>query len=294
MGSRDFRGYAGSPPRVRWPDDARVAVSLVLNVEEGAELSISAGDERNESMHEFVHELEGVRDLCMESHFEYGSRAGYWRIVELLSAHGLPCTVNACVRALETTPWICEDIQQRQYEVMCHGYRWEPHAFMGREPEQEVIIRCTRELEHLTGQRPLGWHCKSYASEHTRSLLAGQGYQYDSNVYNDDLPYVERVNGRDMVCLPYSFDTNDMRFQNNGGFTLASDFAQYCIDAFDCLWREGARTPRMMTVALHTRVIGRPARIAGLQQFLEHIQEKGDAWVATRQQIAQHWLDAIN
>ncbi|MGI9334347.1 MAG: polysaccharide deacetylase family protein [Gammaproteobacteria bacterium] len=289
---RDFRGYAGNPPAIQWPGGAWVALSIVLNLEEGAELSLGAGDERNESVHEVVSRVEGVRDLCMESHFEYGARAGYWRIVELLERFSMTCTVNACVRALETTPWIVDDVTRRGYEVMCHGYRWEGQEHLSEAEERELIERCARSIEAMTGRRPQGWHSKSYPSTNTRRLLVEAGFSYDSNAYNDDLPYVVDVDGRRHVIVPYSFDTNDMRFQAGGGFEFGDDFARYCIDAFECLLREGEGSPRMMTVGLHTRIIGRPGRIGGLEKFLQHVVARGHAWVTTRAAIAQAWREA--
>lgn len=291
--NRDFEGYGRTPPNPDWPDNARVAVSIVINLEEGAELNLAAGDERNESMHEFNFEVSGTRDLCMESHFEYGSRVGYWRIVELLEQYDVTTTINACVRALETTPLITRDIVERGYEIMCHGYRWEPQLGFSNEEERALIERCTARIEELTGTRPLGWHAKSYASVNTRQLLADAGYLYDSNVYNDDLPWAVAINQRPYICLPYSFDTNDMRFQNNGGFTHADDFFRYCADAFDWLWEQGEKKPAMLTIALHTRIIGRPARIAGLKKLLAHMRERDRVWFAQRKQIAQHWLDKV-
>jgi allantoinase len=290
---RDFRGYANQSPDPAWPDKARIAVSLVLNIEEGAELSLGAGDERNEAMHEFTAEVKGNRDLCMESHFEYGSRSGYWRVVELLQRYGVTCTVNACVRALETTPWITEDIIQRGYEIMCHGYRWEAQAHLSEADERALIQQCTSQIEALSGNRPFGWHTKSYPSVNTRQLLAEEGYLYDSNVYNDDLPYALDINERPYICVPYSFDTNDMRFFNGGGFEFGDDFARYCGDAFDWLWQEGEKNPKMMTIALHSLVIGRPGRIAGLEKLLKHIQSKGQVWWPQRVDIARHWQDVV-
>jgi peptidoglycan/xylan/chitin deacetylase (PgdA/CDA1 family) len=291
MYSRNFQGYAGHPPHAQWPDDARVAVSLVLNIEEGAELTLSAGDESNEAVHEIVSGLEGEADLCMESHFEYGSRAGYWRIVELLQRFGATVTLNVCARALETTPWIAQHATQNGYEIMCHGYRWEAQVHMGEAQERAMIKRCVDSISAIAGQRPLGWHTKSQPSVNTRRLLVEEGgFLYDSNAYNDDLPYLVEVAGKNHVVVPYSFDTNDMRFQAGRGFELAGDFSRYCIDAFDWLWREGATRPKMMTIGLHTRIIGRPGRIGGLETFLRHITGKGKVWIARRDDIARHWL----
>jgi allantoinase len=287
---RDFHGYEGTPPDARWPGQARVAVSFVLNVEEGAELSLSMGDERNESRYEVVDEVVGAVDPCMESHFEYGTRAGYWRLVTLLERFGVPATLSACARALEQSPWLARDALRRGHEIACHGYRWEAHAGMPEEVEREVIARAVETITRVAGIRPVGWHTRSASSANTRRLLVEEGgFLYDSDAYDDDLPYLVEVSGRPHVVLPYSFDTNDMRFQAGGGFTLARDFAAYVIDAFDWLWREGSTTPKMLSVGLHLRIIGRPGRIAGLEQVLAHITGREGVWIARRVDIARHW-----
>lgn len=289
--TRDLRGYANHYPNIRWPNNARVAMSVVLNVEEGAELAISAGDERNETIHEAVQRVEGAPDLCIESHFEYGSRVGYWRIVDACAALGVPITLNACARALEHTPWIGADAVKRGYDIQCHGYRWESHAGMAEDAERALIARCVEIISRVCGKPPVGWHTKSSASVNTRRLLLEQGgFIYDSDAYNDDCPYYVDVNGRPHLILPYAFDTNDMRFFDGYAFVRGSDFADYVVDAFDCLWREGADQPRMLSIGLHTRIIGRAGRIAGLTQALEHIRSRGAVWFARREDIARYWL----
>jgi peptidoglycan/xylan/chitin deacetylase (PgdA/CDA1 family) len=287
---RDFKGYGGAPPDPRWPGDARVAVSFVVNVEEGAELSRSMGDERNEGRYEVVDEVVGAEDPCMESHFEYGTRAGYWRIMALLARFGAPVTVSASARALEGSPWLAEDAVARGHEIACHGYRWESHAGMPEAVERDVIGRSVAAITRVAGVRPVGWHTRSASSVNTRRLLVEEGgFLYDSDAYNDDLPYLVNVEGRSHVVVPYSFDTNDMRFQAGGGLTLARDFAEYVIDAFDWLWREGADRPRMMSVGLHLRIIGRPGRIVGLERVLEHVAARDRVWIARRAEVARHW-----
>lgn len=287
---RDFYGYGPNPPDPQWPGGARVCVSLVLNIEEGAEFSIAAGDPHNESMYEIQEEVVGARHYALESHFEYGSRVGYWRIMEVLARHGAVATFNACARAMEATPWLGRDAVARGHEISCHGWRWENHVHMTEDEERAVIARCVASLEGSCGTRPVGWHVKSQTSANTRRLLVEEGgFTYDSNAYNDELPYFVDVGGHRHVVLPYSFDTNDMRFFGNRGFSLAEHFERYCCDAFDWLWQEGARRPRMMTIGLHTRVIGRPGRIAGLDRFLAHVRRRGGAWIARRDEIARHW-----
>jgi len=229
---RDFAGYQGRYPSFRWPGGAGLALSFVLNVEEGAELSLTAGDERNEARHEVNHEVLGAPDLCMESMFEYGARVGYGRITQVLADAGLPLTLNACARALEATPWIAQDAAARGFEVCCHGWRWESHAGMDEAAERALIARCVDTITRLHGKPPVGWHTKSSASVNTRRLLVEQGgFLYDSDAYNDDLPYWVQVSGKPHLVLPYAFDTNDMRFFDSFAYVRGSDFADYAIDA---------------------------------------------------------------
>ena len=292
---RDFRGYAGSAPAVRWPNEARVALSIVVNIEEGAELSLGQGDEANEGVYEIHEQIHGMRDLCMESHFEYGPRAGWPRIRSLLKTYEVNATLNANGRAVAISPWIAQQAVADGHEVAAHGWRWEPHVHMSEAVERERIALTVKAISDAAGTPPRGWHTRSATSPNTRRLLLEHGgFLYDSNAYNDDLPYLVDVGGRDHLVLPYAFDTNDMRFQRNGGFVFGDDFARYCIDAFDWLYKEGARAPRMLSVGLHLRIIGRPGRIAGLDRFLAHVAGRPDVWFARRDQIALHWLDGIN
>ncbi|MCW1841073.1 polysaccharide deacetylase family protein [Prosthecomicrobium hirschii] len=291
--TRDFRGYAGRPPAVLWPDGARLAVSVVVNVEEGAELALSAGDERNESVYEVQEEIVGVPDPCMESHFEYGTRAGWPRIRALLKDYGVAATLNANGRAVALSPWLAQEGVADGHEVAAHGWRWERHAHMSEAEERSAIARTVAAITDAAGAPPRGWHTRSATSPNTRRLLLEQGgFLYDSNAYNDDLPYLTDVGGTDHLVLPYAFDTNDMRFTRNGGFVFGDDFAHYCIDAFDRLHAEGGQAPRMMSVGLHLRIIGRPGRIGGLERFLAHVASKSGVWFARRDQIARHWLEA--
>ena len=288
--SRDLKGYGGTPPHPHWPDDARLAVSFVVNVEEGAELSVSLGDERNEAVYEIVEEVVGVPDPAKDTHFDYGTRAGYWRIMELFDRHGATAQMNCCARALTLSPWLARDMVSRGHEIACHSYRWERHANMDEAHERDVIARCVAEIRDAAGVRPVGWHTRSAASPNTRRLLVEEGgFLYDSDHYGDDLPMVLEVEGQPHIVLPYAFDTNDMRFQRGGGFHFAEDFARYCCDAIDWLWEEGRTAPKMLSIGLHLRIIGRPGRVAGLARVLEHIRSKGGIWVARRDEIARHW-----
>lgn len=290
MIGRDFKGYAHRAPDIRWPGGARLAVSLVVNIEEGAELTLGAGDERNEHIYEAVEAVEGTRDLCMESHFEYGPRAGWPRIRRVLRERGVLATLNACGRAIEMTPWIAAEAVADGHEVAAHGWRWERHVHMDEAEERRVIARTAEVLTNASGVPPRGWHTRSATSLKTRDLLVEHGgFLYDSNAYNDDLPYTVETAAGPHVVLPYAFDTNDMRFYNGGGFVFGEDFARYCIAAFDRLYAEGGNAPRMLSVGLHTRIIGRPARIAGLERFLDHALEHEGVWFAPRAEIATAW-----
>lgn len=230
----------------------------------------------------------------MESHFEYGTRAGWPRIRKALKAHGVHGTVNAIGRSLMLSPWLAEQAVADGHEIAAHGWRWERHAKMTEDEERLAIARTVEAITRTAGKPPRGWHTRSATSPNTRRLLLEQGgFFYDSNAYNDDLPYLVDVCGRDHLVLPYSFDTNDMRFTRQGGFVFGDDFARYCIDAFERLYEEGANAPRMMTVGLHLRIIGRPGRIGGLETFLAHAASKPGVWFARRDEIARHWLQAI-
>jgi len=290
--TRDLAGHGPTPPRIRWPGDARLALSFVVNVEEGAELSLTSGDARNESTYEAREEVEGHPDPCMESHFGYGSRAGLWRILDLLDAYGVKASFSACGRAVAATPALAAAPAARGHEVSAHGWRWERHAGMEEATERAVIAATIAAIAGAAGTRPVGWHTRSASSVNTRRLLLEEGgFLYDSDCYDDDIPRsVARPDGGRHVILPYAFDTNDMRFAPGGGFVQPEDFARYCVSAIDWLLREGHRTPRMLSIGLHLRIIGRPARMPGLEAILEHVARTPGIWVARRRDIASHWL----
>lgn len=289
---RDFYGYGPNPPDPRWPGGARVAVSFVVNVEEGAELSIVDGDERNEGVYEVNDEVRDAPDPCRDTHFEYGTRVGYWRIMAALDAAGAPSTLNACGRAIARSPWLARDALDRGHEIACHGWRWERHANMPEAQERATIARAVAAIRDACGVAPVGWHTRSAPSPNTRRLLLEHGgFLYDSDAYSDDLPFFVELAGTRHVVLPYSFDTNDMHFhQGQQRFVTAADFAEYVNDAYDRLWQEGADTPRMLSVGLHLRMIGRAGRIAGLERVLRHMRDRGGAWFARRDAIARHWI----
>ena len=290
--ARRFKPRDPMPANWRWPQGRGLALSFVLNIEEGAEFSLSAGDDHNEAVHEVVNEIRGARDFCMETHFEYGARCGYDRVMQRFVQHGWPLTLNVCGRALEHTPWVAADALKGGHELCGHGWRWESPALMDEATVREQIARTVEVVQRLWGRAPAGWHCKSSRSVNTRRLLQEMGFLYDSDDYGDDLPCtLTREDGRPHVVLPYAFDTNDMRFFDRASFVHGRDFADYVIAALDTLLLESQTSPRMLTVGLHTRIIGRPARIGGLDLVMRHVAQHHDAiWVATREDIARHWL----
>jgi allantoinase len=291
---RDFRGYGDAPPRIRWPGDAKLALSIVVNVEEGAELSVSHADEANEFIYESLEKVEGARDLCMESHYEYGTRRGWPRIRRLLKEHGVRATLNANGRALAYSPWIAADAVADGHEASSHGWRWERQVYMAEAEERRVIARSVEAIAKASGAPPVGWHTRSATSVNTRRLLMEHGgFLYDSNAYNDDMPFMALIGERDLVILPYAFDSNDMRFQPGGGFIQGEDFARYCIACLDRLLAEGSDEPRMMSVGLHLRIIGRPARIGGLEAFLAYAARQEGVWFARRDEIALAWRSGL-
>ncbi len=288
---RDFRGYGGKLPAVRWPGQARVAVSFVVNFEEGGEFSISDGDARNEAVYEVIDRQE-TADPCIDSHFEYGTRTAWWRIADLFDRFGVPFTLNSCGRAVERNPWLARDAVARGHEVSAHGYRWETHAGMIEATERANIAATVKAIKGATGTAPRGWHTRSVRTPNTRRLLVEQGFLYDSDAYNDDTPYYVDVAGKRHLVLPYAFDTNDMQFQHTHRFVTSANFSEYVCDAYDWLAREGETMPRMLSIGLHLRMIGRPGRMKALETILQHVVDSKIEWVATREQIARHWIAA--
>jgi putative urate catabolism protein len=292
MAERDLLGYGRRPPHPRWPNAARVAVQFVLNIEEGAESSIVNGDAQSEA---YLHELYGrpsrvdERDRSIESMYEYGSRAGVWRILELFESRGLPLTAFAVERALELTPEIGHALRDAGHEVAGHGYRWLDYRAIPEETEREHIQRTIDVIEQVCGKRPVGWYT-GRVSHNTRRLLREQGgLVYDSDAYNDDLPYWLAGSPAHLV-IPYTFVNNDARYLMPHGYACGDDFFVLLKDAFDQLWQEGAQYPKMMSVGLHARISGHPARAAALARFLDYVQSYDSVWVCRREEIARHWM----
>ena len=291
MTTRDFVGYGPNPPAVEWPNGARLAVSVVVNYEEGSEYSLLDGDPQGETMGEAPSPVPvGQRDLANESFFEYGSRVGVRRILNILDQYNVKATFYACALALERNPQVGPEIVRRGHEVFGHGNRWEEYFKMDREAEREAIRHAVESITRTTGQRPLGWYCRYGPSVNTRELVVEEGgFIYDCNAYNDDLPYYTSVKGKPWLIVPYSLEVNDTKFWR-GGMSKPSDFYETAHNTLDLLYEESATTAKMMSVGLHCRIIGKPSRAAALKEFLEYATQKPGVWFTRRIDIARWWL----
>jgi allantoinase len=290
---RDLIGYGANPPHARWPGEARVAVSIVLNYEEGAEYCVLHGDAHSESVLTDVggDALPGARNLNVESIFEYGSRVGFWEIMRILRERRVDATIFAVGMALDRNPEAAAHIAQSGFEVACHGQRWIDYQFVPEAVERADMLRNIEVITRLIGRRPCGWYTGRPSPNTRRLVVETGGFLYDSDAYNDDLPYWTRVGGRPHLVVPYSFDCNDSRLQRGGDFATGDDFFTYCRDAFDWLYRLGNEgRPRMMTISLHARIIGRPGRIGALVRLLDHIQRHEGVWLCNREAIARLWM----
>jgi len=293
---RDMVGYANQPPHAQWPNQAKIAVQFVLNYEEGGEKHILHGDEGSE---QFLSEISGAesyptRHLSMDSIYEYGSRVGFWRIQQEFAKRQLPMTIFAVAMALQRNPLVVEAIKQHHYDVVSHGLRWIHYQNMDVETEKQHMAEAMHILKDLFGEMPTGWYT-GRDSPNTRQLLAEYDQvQYDSDYYGDDLPFWttllnEAGATRPHLIIPYTLDTNDMKFASPTGFNRSEDFFEYLKDAFDVLYAEGATSPKMLSIGMHCRILGRPARFKALQRFLDYVQNHDRVWICTRQQIAEHW-----
>jgi putative urate catabolism protein len=291
---RDMVGYGAHPPHPHWPGEANIAVQFVLNYEEGGENNPLHGDETSET---FLSEVIGAqafpnRHMSMESLYEYGSRAGLWRVLRLFDHHDLPLTIFGVATALARNPEALAAFLARGDEIACHGLKWRSYQLVDPHTERDHLAEAVRIISELTGAAPLGWYT-GRDSPQTRELVVDHGgFLYDSDSYADDLPYWTTVLGKDHLVVPYTLDTNDMKFVSASGFPSGTDFFTYLRDAFDVLYAEGAAgAPKMLSVGLHCRLVGRPARIAALARFLDHVQSHEKVWVARRVDIARHWAE---
>jgi len=294
---RDLIGYGRNPPQARWPGKARIAVQFVLNYEEGGENSVLHGDAGSE---QFLSELFAPasypdRHLSMESIYEYGSRVGVWRFLREFERRDLPMTIFGVAMALQRHPELTQAFSELGHEIACHGWRWIHYQSVDEAIEREHMLRGTEIIRQLTGEMPLGWYT-GRDSPNTRRLLVEQGgYLYDSDYYGDDLPFwmgVKKSDGESAphLVVPYTLDTNDMRFALPQGFSHGDEFFEYLRDAFDVMYAEGEERPSMMSIGMHCRLLGRPARFKALQRFLDHIEKHDRVWVCRRIDIAKHWI----
>ena len=288
---RDLIGRGERVARVQWPDQARLALNIVVNYEAGSERSPIYGDSGPEAYGEFAsYGAPPKRDLGIESVFEYETRVAIWRMLDLFKRHDVKVTFFATAKTLEANPEAAKRIVAENHEICGHGDRWIEHYTLGVEEEREAIHRATKSIEELTGQRPLGWYCRE-PSENTIELLVEEGgYLYDSDIYNDDLPYYVNVKGRKFLLVPYTPDANDFHFFPNR-FSTSSQFFEYLKDSFDVLYQEGTSKGRMMSVGTHARIIGRPGRILALDKFLGYVKGIPGVWIARRVDIARWWLE---
>ncbi len=289
---RDLVGYGANPPHPRWPNDARIAVQFVLNYEEGGENCILHGDAASEA---FLSEIvgadarTGVRHISMESIYEYGSRAGAWRLLRIFKEYEVPLTVFAVGMAVERNPAVIEEMVRHEHEICSHGYRWIDYQQVPEEVEREHIGLAIEAIRKTTGERPLGWYT-GRTSPNTRRLVVEEGgFLYDADDYSDDLPFWDTAHGRPHLVIPYTLDANDMRFATPQGFNCGEQFFTYLKDAFDLLYSEGRQAPKMMSVGMHCRLLGRPGRAASIARFLEYATAFDDVWFCRRIDIANHW-----
>jgi allantoinase len=289
---RDMVGYGRRPPHPGWPNDARLALQIVVNYEEGSEHCVLHGDAASET---FLSEIVGaapfpMRHMSMESLYEYGSRAGFWRLYRILTERRIPVTVFGVAMALQRNPEAVAAMQEAEYEIASHGWRWISYQQMDEAAEREHIRLAVQTIRELTGAPPLGWYTGRDSPNTRRLVVEHGGFLYDADSYADDLPYWVAVAGKPHLVVPYALDTNDMRFATAQGFNSGEQFFAYLKDAFDVLYAEGAEQPRMLSVGLHCRLAGRPGRAAAVMRFLDYALQHDRVWICRRVDIARHWI----
>ena len=289
--SRNLVGYGQKDFKIEWPNKAKIAVQFVLNYEEGGENCVLNGDKYSET---FLSEIIGAkpiegRHMNMESIYEYGSRRGFWRIYKNFNDRKIPLTIFGVGLALEKNKEICLAIKESNFEIVSHGYKWIDYQFINEDIEKEHIIKSYEIIKSIFGEYPLGWYTGRTSPNTRRLVVENTNVIYDSDSYSDDIPYWEKINDKQHLIIPYTLDNNDMRFATNQGFNSGEQFFQYLKDSFDCLYKEGETNPKMMSIGLHCRLIGRPGRIQSLLKFLDYIQQFKDVWICKRNEIAQHW-----
>ena len=291
---RDLIGYADKPPTVSWKDNAKVAVQFVINYEEGAENCVLHGDESSEA---FLSEIvgaqafKGQRHMSMESIYEYGSRAGFWRLHRMFTERNMPVTVFGVSMALKRNPQVVEAMLKADWEIACHGHRWINYQDVPEELEREYLQLAIDTHTEAVGERPTGWYLGRTSPNSDRLVAEEGGFVYNSDTYSDDIPYWNYNFEKPQLMVPYTLDANDMRFASPQGFNCGDQFFTYLKDTFDTLYAEGETSPKMMSVGLHCRIVGRPGRAAALARFLDYVKSHDKVWVCKRKEIAQHWLE---
>lgn len=290
---RDMRGYGANPPHAGWPGGARIALQIVLNYEEGSENSVLHGDKGSET---FLSEIIGaqsfeMRHMSMESMFEYGSRAGFWRLAREFEKRKIPVTVFGVSMALERNPEAVAAMLAGGHEIACHGLRWISYQHVDEATEREHMRLAVEGIRRMTGAAPLGWYTGRDSPNTRRLVVEHGGFLYDADSYADDLPYWVKVGGNDHLVVPYTLDANDMRFASAQGFNSGDQFYAYLRDSFDVLYAEGAERPKMMSVGLHCRLAGKPGRFGALQRFLDYAEGHDKVWICRRVDIARHWRE---
>ena len=290
--SRDLVGYGSKGKKITWPNNAKLALQFVLNYEEGGENSVLNGDKYSET---FLSEIIGAkaikgRHISMESIYEYGSKAGFWRLDKLFKENKIPVTIFGVGLALKQNPEVCNAIKNGDYEIAAHGYRWIDYQDIKKSVEKKHMQQAIKIIKDIFGSRPSGWYT-GRCSPNTRDLVFEDGgFLYDSDSYSDDLPYWEKRGKKKQLIVPYTLDNNDMRFATNQGFNTGDHFYNYLKDSFDVLYEEGKTNPKMMSVGLHCRLIGRPGRIQSLKRFIDYVSKFDDIWICKRVDIAKHWI----
>ena len=290
--SRDLVGYGAKGKKISWPNNSKLALQFVLNYEEGGENSVLNGDKYSET---FLSEIIGAkaikgRHISMESIYEYGSKAGFWRLDNLFKEKKIPVTIFGVGLALKQNPEVCNAIKNGDYEIAAHGYRWINYQNVKKSVEKKHMQQAIKTIRDIFGSRPLGWYT-GRCSPNTRDLVFDDGnFLYDSDSYSDDLPYWEYRGKKKQLIIPYTLDNNDMRFATSQGFNTGDHFYNYLKDSFDVLYEEGKTSPKMMSVGLHCRLIGRPGRIQSLKRFIDYVSKFDDVWICKRVDIAKHWI----
>ena len=289
---RDLMGYGKNQPKIKWPNNAKLALQFVLNYEEGAESCVLNGDTYSEVLNSELINLTPIkgRHMNMESIYEYGSRRGFWRIYDLFQKNKIPFTVYAVANALQQNPDVCDALKKDSIEIACHGLKWINYQHVAKKIEQRHMLQAIHILKNIFGKRPLGWYTGRCSPNTLNLVTQEKGFLYSSDSYADDIPYWHYQGKNKILIIPYTFYNNDGKFVTEEGFVKSSDFFEYLKDSFDYLYKDGSTFPKIMSVGLHCRIIGRPGRIVALENFIKYVKKFKDIWICKRIDIAKHWI----